>query len=123
MSLFETIKDRWQQRRDRQAAVRALASMGPEQAETLAADIGMSLGDLREVVDKGGRATRLLERTLQARGLAASSIPPRTLREIETTCSRCEAKGICARELKAGTAVAHAAAFCPNYEVMNALAH
>jgi len=46
---------------------------------------------------------------------------PDAMREIETMCSRCDSNERCGHELDAGTAVAHAAEFCPNALVMAAL--
>ena len=48
---------------------------------------------------------------------------PAALREITALCSGCDHKHRCEVELSAGTAVAHAEAFCPNAELMQVLAH
>jgi hypothetical protein len=43
------------------------------------------------------------------------------MRDIETICSRCGAKGRCARELASGSATGHADEFCPNAPTFEAL--
>ena len=92
----------------------------------LAADIGVGTSDLAGLIGNDGTANELLGRTLAAYGLDADEIALReraVLREIQSVCSRCEAKRRCQRELDAGTARAHASQFCPNALTMAGLAH
>ena len=121
MSILESIVERWRERREQAAALRALQFMGPDQAQIVAADMNLSLEDLKQVLSKGGMASRLLDRMLKARGLVAANIDPASMREIESTCSRCACKTLCRRELDAGTAKLHAASFCPNDQLMGML--
>jgi len=121
MSIMESIVERWRERREQAAVLRALEFMGPEQAQILAADVNLSLDELKQVLGKGALANRLLDRMLKARGLEAAAIDVATMREIESTCSRCECKSLCRHELDAGTAKLHAAGFCPNDQLMSLL--
>ena len=121
MNVLGSILERWRERHEQAAVLRALEFMGPEQAQALATDVNLDLGSLRQVLKAGGRAIELLDRMLVARGLKQGSIAPETMREIESTCSRCEAKGRCRHELDAGTAKLHARSFCPNDQVMSVL--
>jgi hypothetical protein len=124
MGMLGTAIERWREHREQAAALRALAFMGPEQAQILAADLGLDVGELRYVLSKSAGATALLDRMLRARRLDRHEIAmrePAALREIESMCSRCDNKGRCADELDAGTAVEHASEFCPNALVMAAL--
>lgn len=67
---------------------------------------------------------RLLNRMLRERRLDRYEIEsrePEALQEMQSVCARCDNQERCASELGAGTAAAHAAAFCPNALVMGAL--
>ena len=70
------------------------------------------------------RSTPLLKRMLHERRLDRYEIDsrePEAMRQIEMICSGCDSKERCGHELDAGTAVAHAAEFCPNALVLAAL--
>lgn len=111
---------RW---RDRRAIQKALAEFdrGGADVRRMAADLGCSTADLRDIVAAGPSRLRLLTRMLQAHGLARAAIAktnPGLLRDIEASCSRCRSAARCERELEAGSAVAHAGKFCMNAETM-----
>lgn len=121
MSFIGSMIERWRDRREQAAVMRALEFMGPEQAQAFAADLNLDLSDMGRVLQGGAEAPRLMYRMLSARGLVAANLDPRTMRDLESTCSRCDCKSLCRRELDAGTAKLHAARFCPNDHVMDML--
>lgn len=121
MSYFASVLERWRERREQAAVLRALEFMGPEQAQALAADVQLNLSELGRVLKNGADAPRLMFRMLSARGLVAANIDPLSMRDLESTCARCDCTARCRRELDAGTARLHAASFCPNDQVMTLL--
>jgi hypothetical protein len=122
MGKLTLLLERWRGRRERQAVLRALVHMGPTQASALAADVGLAGSDLGRILRSAGQTALLLHRTLRLRGLQAATLSPRTMRELEVTCSLCARSSRCRRELDAGTAVVNAGAFCPNAPTLDALA-
>ena len=124
MSMLGSAIERWREHREQAAALRALAFMGPAQAHSLAADMGLDIGELTYVQHKAASTGVLLDRILQARRLnryEMSSREPAAMGEIENTCARCNNAERCERELDAGTAIAHSSEFCPNALMMAAL--
>ena len=94
--------------------------------ERLAADIGMGVDELAEIIARGESAPALSARMMAAHGFDRGDVAarsPASLREVSSMCSRCDHKRRCEVELNAGTAVAHADAFCPNAQLMQMLAH
>jgi Family of unknown function (DUF6455) len=123
--LMRSLMTKWRDYRATLAGLRELESNDPGLLAELAGELGLSASDLREVVAHGAGADRLMHRMMAAYDLDAEKLQdgaPGVLREIEILCSRCGAKGRCARELDAGTAAGNAHAFCPNVETFEALA-
>ena len=93
--------------------------------ERLAADVGMGVDELADVIARGEGAPALSARMMAAHGFdrdALAARSPASLREISSLCARCDHKHRCEVELNAGTAVAHAPAFCPSSQLMQLLA-
>lgn len=123
--LLRSLVSKWRDYRATLAGLRELESSDPGLVAELAGELGLSASDLREVVAHGAGADRLMHRMMSAFDLDGEKLhvgAPAVLREIEILCSRCGAKGRCARELDAGTAAENASAFCPNSETFEALA-
>lgn len=110
---------RWRDYRAAVAAVRELEETDPDTIAAIAAECGLTMREFREVVRNGSGAESLMARMMAAFDLDPVHLRatvPAMMREVEALCSRCTAKGRCARELGAGTAALHAGAFCPNAE-------
>lgn len=123
-SAFGHLVDRWRDYRAAVAELRELQDLDPDMVATIAAECGLSSGELREIVAHGSRADGLMERMMAAKGLEPERLRrelPAVMRDIEVLCARCVAKGRCARELEAGTAARNAADFCPNADTFAAL--
>jgi hypothetical protein len=110
---------------DRKAMMDELDAMDANTLREIAAELGLSVNDFRETVRMSEGADMLMTQMMAANGLAADDLRermPSVMRGVETVCSRCDAKGRCARELASGTAAAHAHRFCPNaptFETLN----
>jgi AcrR family transcriptional regulator len=122
---FERLIDRWRDYRAAAAELRELQGMDPETVATIAAECGLSTGELHEVVTHGAGADGLMARMMQAHELDPErmrQLLPGVMRDVEILCARCASKGRCSRELDAGTAARNAPEFCPNAETFEALA-
>jgi hypothetical protein len=94
-----------------------LALLSREDLRELASDLAMGESDLISLSTSLRDNTVLMEHTIRARGFDPDQLRrsfASLMREVELVCSHCHATGRCLHELKAGTAVQHAQAFCPN---------
>ena len=125
-NILDGLIEGWRRYRRAQQDRALLRNSAAVDIERLAADVGMGVDELADVIARGEGAPALSARMMAAHGfdrddLAARS--PASLREISSLCGRCDHKHRCEVELNAGTAVAHAKAFCPNAELMQVLAN
>ena len=101
-----------------------LASLSHSDLERLAADIGVTDSDLRDVVPQIADHSELMDRMIRARGLdpvqLRRALAP-VMRDMEVTCARCGDSRICGRALAAGTAAERSHEFCGNARVIDEL--
>ncbi len=101
-----------------------LASLSRADLERIAADIGVTDSDLRDVVPMIGDHSELMDRMILARGLDPAelrrALAP-VIRDMEVTCARCGDSRTCGRELAAGTARERSHEFCGNASVIDQL--
>ncbi len=101
-----------------------LATMSRSDLQLLAADIGVSEADLREVVPRVGNHSDLMDKMMRARNLDPEAVRRAfrgVVRDMEVTCARCRDSGTCRLELEAGTAGTHSHDFCGNAGTMDDL--
>ncbi|HEY0182915.1 MAG TPA: DUF6455 family protein [Rhodopila sp.] len=94
-----------------------LRSMSDADLQLLAADVGASESDLREMAAQIGGHSELTDQMMRARGLDPAAVrraSAEAVRDLEATCARCRDSGRCYRELAAGSAGARYHVFCPN---------
>jgi len=92
--------------------------------EKIATDLGLSLGELDELVQRGPHAADELPKMMAAVGLDAKAIAraqPLVMRDLEKVCALCEQKKQCDRDLAAGTAAQHHKGYCANATTLAAL--
>jgi hypothetical protein len=90
----------------------------------IAADVGLTAGELRRLDRQPDRPLLLLQ-MLKVLGLDQGAIKqhdPLVFRDLERCCAMCEVKKRCRKEFQNGTARAHFAEFCPNSLTLKALA-
>lgn len=122
--ILQNLLTRWREHRSTRTALDELVACDPAILAEVSRDIQISVDDLKEITAKGAGADRLMARMMSAYGIdpnRTSAAAPSTLRDVAVLCSKCDAKGRCARELDAGTAALHAHEFCPNAETFDAL--
>ena len=99
-----------------------LAAMSRMDLHYLAADLGITEADLRDVAPRITDHSELMDRMMRARGLDPSAVRrsfAALVHDMELTCTRCREARVCRRELDAGTAEMYCHDFCANAEAMD----
>jgi uncharacterized protein YjiS (DUF1127 family) len=99
-----------------------LAAMSHMDLHYLAADLGITEADVRDVVPKVTDHSNLMDKMMRARGLNPDAVRrsfSAVVRDMELTCARCRESRICRRELQSGTATVYAYDFCANADTMD----
>jgi hypothetical protein len=102
----------------------AIGRCSPDEVKQIADDLGVSAGELRDLMSKGPHAADLLQKLLVALKVdpkELSRAEPLVMRDLQRLCTTCGAKKRCARELAQGTAAEHFHEFCPNAYTLDAL--
>ncbi len=92
--------------------------------ENIATDLGVSPGELDQLVRRGPHAADELPKMMAAVGLDAQAIAraqPLVMRDLERVCALCEQKTQCGRDLTAGTAAQHYKEYCANAATLASL--
>ena len=85
--------------------------------EKFATDLGVSPGELDQLVRRGPHAADELPKMMAAVGLDAKAVAraqPLVMRDLERVCALCEQKNQCDRDLAAGTAAQRYKEYCAN---------
>jgi transcriptional regulator with XRE-family HTH domain len=101
-----------------------LADCGPDEVRSMAKDIGVSAGQLRELASKGQDAANLLQKMLVALHVdpkALADTDSLIMHDLQRLCITCSDKKRCKHELAAGTAATTFREFCPNAITLDAL--
>jgi hypothetical protein len=112
----------WTGWRERRAAMAELAACPQDEVSRMANEVGLSVGDLRDLVAQGPSAADLLSKRLQALGIDPAD--PALLeikKDLQRCCSFCDSKRACARDLKADPQSPAWAGYCPNEAALSAL--
>jgi hemerythrin-like domain-containing protein len=112
---------RWLQRR---REIAEICSCGADEYAQIARDLGVSSGELSELVQRGPHAADELSKMMATLGLDAQAIArvePLVIRDLQRVCALCEQKKQCDRDLTAGTAVQHYKDYCANAPTLAAL--
>jgi hypothetical protein len=114
---------RWLQRRREIAELCTCDAMTAEFAR-IATDLGVSPGQLDQLVRSGPHAADELPKMMAALGLDAKAIAraqPLVIRDLQRACALCDQKKQCNRHLAAGTAAQHYREYCPNTTTLASL--
>jgi hypothetical protein len=90
----------------------------------IAGDVGVSVGELRELSRLGPDAAEQLSRRLQALGWAPEELATARLsefRDMQRLCALCQSKGQCAQDLSHDPLSADWSSYCPNASAIRAL--
>lgn len=92
-----------------------------EELERFRAHVRGRPEDLRWLVGREPDSTELLCHMMAATSVNERKVPDRTMRELERSCSKCNAKLHCADEIGHGRAANSFAGFCPNAQTLRRL--
>jgi hypothetical protein len=107
--LLSRIRNWWQRRE--------LDSIDAREIQRIAAELGMTVSDLRDLASRGPEAAALLAGRMTALGLTRGDVERTALGlmwDLERTCSCCRHKGRCARDLASGPRDRNWESYCPN---------
>jgi hypothetical protein len=113
----------WRRWRQRAASLAELDLLSTE-AERVARDSGVGVGDLRVLAGKWPDAAHLAERRMATLGLDAAQVletQPAVMRDVQRVCSLCANKRVCEHDLDRNSANVAWHDYCPNEETLDAL--
>jgi len=112
----------WTEWRERRAAMAELAGCPPDEVNRMAGELGLCPGELRDLVAQGPNAADLLTKRLRVLGIDPAD--PALLemkKDLQRSCSFCDSKRACARDLAADPQSSAWAGYCPNEAALSAL--
>ena len=122
--VVESVIDLFARWLERRREIAELCTCDAISREKIAIDLGVSPGELDQLVRRGPHAADELPKMMAAIGLDAKAIAraqPLVMRDLERVCALCEQKKQCGRDLAAGTAAQHYKEYCVNAETLAAL--
>lgn len=111
-------------RRSRWARLAELRELPPDELGRIAGDVGISTNDLLEVSGHPEGTQQLLERRLAALGLPPDEISellPMLMRDLQRTCTMCQAKSYCIDDMKVSPLADGWESYCPNSGTLRTL--
>ncbi len=124
VSLFSAIGHWWKDKLAQQHETDMLESLGSDQVERMAHDLGMTADDLHDLATHGVHGSDEAPHMLEALGIDADDVQHNqrlVYLDVLRNCTHCDAKRRCARELKSGEAAAHYEEYCINAYTLDAL--
>ena len=94
-----------------------LSSMPKEELDRIAGELGMRGSDLEDLSERGSHAADLLYQRMSALGLSAADvegIAHSLMQDLQRTCSHCQEKGPCRKDLAAHPGDPVWQHYCPN---------
>jgi hypothetical protein len=112
----------WAGWRERRGAMAELASCPQDEVNRMASELGLSFGELRDLVAQGPSAADLLTKRLRALDIdLADPVLLEIKKDLQRCCSFCDSKRQCARDLEADPLSPAWTAYCPNEAALSAL--
>jgi len=122
--VVESVIDLFARWLERRREIAELCTCDAISREKIAIDLGVSPGELDQLVRRGPHAADELPKMMAAVELDAKAIAcaqPLAMRDLERVCALCEQKKDCDRDLAAGTAAQHYKEYCANAATLAAL--
>ena len=122
--VVESVIDLFTRWLERRREIAELCTCDAISREKIAIDLGVSPGELDQLIRRGPHAADELPKMMAAIGLDAKAIAraqPLVMRDLERVCALCEQKKQCDRDLAAGTAAQHYKEYCGNAETLATL--
>jgi hypothetical protein len=116
--------ERWRSWRERNKTLADLSACGDAEVARMAADIGISVAELRELAAHDRHDADLLRDRLAALHLDPERIAresPVLMRELRRVCTMCDSKGRCTNDLMHDPNDPAWRDYCPNAETLEIL--
>jgi hypothetical protein len=118
------LRSRWARARSTHWALAELAACPPQELNRIAADIGLSPGELRRSTSCHPGPSELMPQRLRALGLDSEFVrhaEPELFRDLGRLCANCTAWRRCKRDLARGDVQAGMGAYCLNSATIDLL--
>jgi hypothetical protein len=116
--LLARLRDWWRRQED-------LSLLDSNEVDRIARDLGMSSDTLTKLVARGPDAANLLYERMRALGISRADVNQTAsgiMRDLERTCTCCNEKGICEKDLTEHPSDPAWKEYCPNAVTLDALA-
>lgn len=123
--LIGLLAQRWHAWKESRAVLAGLNACGGGEVARIAHDLSLTPRELRMLVRRGSDAASQLYRRMADLGLDRGALAhhqPAVLRQMQKDCSLCASKGRCRHDLARGAEPSTWHAYCPNDDVLTALA-
>lgn len=117
-TLLARVRDWWRTQNE-------LAGINPCELDRVAADLGMSAGALKGLVARGPDAANLLYERMHALGISKADVDHAAqgvMRDLQKTCTFCNEKGVCEKDLAKHPDDPVWKSYCPNVVTLESLA-
>lgn len=111
----------WSKVRGRRNPGRDLANLESSELDRVAHEFGMTRSELCRLARMGPASAELLYRRLAENGMDPRLIEPAALQDLQRSCSNCDSKKQCSRELENQAEAASWPKYCPNELTIHAL--
>lgn len=108
--VFSRLRAWWRRRTE-------LDTMAPQEIARIAGDVGVAPSDLKDLVARGPHAADLLHERMRALGLSREHVQDvayTLMRDLERTCTYCNKKRVCERDLAERPSDPVWESYCPN---------
>jgi hypothetical protein len=120
-TVVENITNWWRNWRATRTTLAAFERCGPAEVKRIAGDVGLASRELRALAGKWPDSADELNNRLQALRIEPAATDPRVLRDLQRTCSMCESKGPCTRDLDRDPRDPRWRQYCSNVHTLDAL--
>lgn len=124
MSLVARLRLWWDERKEREQALRELSMLDAESLRELAVDNGLTPIELVRAATAGSHGADEMAMMMQALNIDPVEVwlaDPTDYRSMELACASCRDKKACRKDLRKGSAPKHYLDYCRNAETLNAL--
>ena len=115
--MISGIRQWWRNWRRANSSLSELICCGEYEAERMAHDLGLPVSELRRLAGYGPEAADLLAHRMAALNIdmrKVTTVVPRTFQDLQRTCTMCETRRQCARDLGRDPANQAWEDYCPN---------
>jgi hypothetical protein len=114
-ALLGRLRDWWRRQEE-------LRSLSDKQVGLIAADLGISIGTLKDLIARGPNTTKLFYERLRTLGITKADVDRAAhgaMRDMQRTCACCKEKGVCDWDLAERPHDPVWKSYCPNADALD----